>query len=87
MNELVFSSNGITAESDEISSFNVSPVQFKKVDIPFIFTPKNSDNYTMKALSAGRDTVQFALLSSDGEAVDESYYTLSSLNNSLSDID
>ena len=87
LNELVFSSNGITAESDEISSFNVSPVQFKKVDIPFIFTPKNSDNYTMKALSAGRDTVQFALLSSDGEAVDESYYTISSLNNSLSDID
>jgi hypothetical protein len=87
LNEIVFSSNGITAESDEISSFDVSPVQYKGLGVPFIITPKNTDNYTMKALSAGRDSVRFTLLSSDGNAVDTSYYTISSLNNSLSDID
>tara|TARA_R110000824_G_scaffold60345_2_gene161361 strand:- start:29206 stop:31383 length:2178 start_codon:yes stop_codon:yes gene_type:complete len=87
LNEIAFSSNGITAESDEISSFDVSPVQYKGLGIPFVISPKNTNNYTMKALSAGRDTVQFALLSSDGNPVDASYFTISSLNNSLSDID
>jgi len=113
LNEIVFSSNGITAESDEISSFDVSPVQYKGLGIPFIITPKNTDNYTMKAmkvLSANAMSygvsahVLFSLLSSTGLSacsnpllsanapltgipVDASYYTISSLNNSLSDID
>tara|TARA_R100000008_G_scaffold66952_1_gene44014 strand:+ start:2530 stop:4725 length:2196 start_codon:yes stop_codon:yes gene_type:complete len=87
LNELVFSSNGITAESDEVSSFNVSPVQYKGLGIPFVITPKNTNNYTMKALSAGRDTIKFEVLSSTGVTVDSSYYTISSINNSLSDLD
>jgi len=87
LNEIAFSSNGMTAEGDEISSFDVSPVQYKGLGIPFIISPKNTNNYTMKALSAGGDTVQFALLSSDGNAIDASYYTISSLGNSLSTID
>lgn len=87
LNGIAFSSNGMTAEGDEISSFDVSPVQYKGLGIPFVISPKNTNNYTMKALSAGRDTVQFALLSSDGNAIDASYYTISSLANSLSTID
>ena len=96
---IAFSSNGITAEGDEISSFNVSPVQYKGLGIPFIITPKNTNNYTMKgmkvlsahAMSHGVSAhVQFSLLSgtvlSAATLVDASYYTISSLNNSLSDI-
>ena len=96
---IAFSSNGITAEGDEISSFNVSPVQYKGLGIPFIITPKNTNNYTMKAMkvlsahavSHGVSAhVQFSLLSgtvlSAATPVDASYYTISSLNNSLSDI-
>ena len=87
LNEIIFSSNGVTAENDEISSFDVSPIQYKNLKIPFVFVPKNTNNYTMKALSAGRDTVKFALLSSDGNAINSSYYSISSLNDSLSNID
>ena len=96
---IAFSSNGITAEGDEISSFNVSPIQYKGLGVPFIITPKNTNNYTMKAMKALSANavshgvsahVQFSLLSgtvlSAATPVDASYYTISSLNNSLSDI-
>ena len=87
ISSIAITSNGIPGESDEINTFNVSPVQYKSLGIPFILSPKNSDNYTMKALSAGTPT--FSLLSGHdnaltGVAVDTQYYTVSSLNNTLS---
>ncbi len=92
---LEFSSNGMTAESDEVSSFNVSPIQYKNLGIPFIITPKNSNNYTMKTLSAGSGdarvnpggTLKFEVLSSDGTAIDTSNYTIQSLSATLSAIE
>jgi hypothetical protein len=90
ISSIAITSNGITDEKDEVTAFNISPVQYKDLGVPFILSPKNSDNYTMKALSAGTPT--FSLLSGHndaltGVAVDTQFYTLSSLNNTLSTID
>jgi len=87
ISSIAITSNGIPGESDEVSTFNISPVQYKGLGIPFILSPKNSDNYTMKALSAG--TPVFSLLSGHdnaltGVAVDTQYYTVSSLSSTLS---
>ena len=87
LNEIMFSSNGITAENDEISSFNVSPIQYKGLGVPFILTPKNTNNYTMKALSAGDSTIKFEVLSSTGEIIDPSNYTIQSLSATLTAVD
>ena len=89
ISSIAITSNGIPGESDEVDTFNISPVQYKGLGIPFILSPKNSNNYTMKALSAG--TAVFSLLSGHdnaltGVAVDTQYYTISSLNNTLSTI-
>jgi len=46
-------SNGLDNEGDEINSFELSPVQYKNTDIPFILKPKNQNQFTMKSLSAG----------------------------------
>ena len=87
ISSIAITSNGMPGESDEVNSFNISPVQYKQLGIPFILSPKNSNNYTMKALSAG--TPVFSLLSGHdnaltGVAVDTQYYTVSSLNSTLS---
>jgi len=52
LSNIGITSNGLCEEGDELNSFPVSPVQFKGVGIPFVLSPKNTDNYTAKALSA-----------------------------------
>ena len=93
ISSIAITSNGMPGENDEVDTFNISPVQYKDLDIPFILSPKNSNNYTTKALSAGTPT--FSLLSGHDNAlsalgslvaVDTQYYTLSSLNSTLSTI-
>lgn len=99
LSSIKFSSNGITGEgSDESDPFSINEVQYKGLGIPFILTPKNSNNFTMKALSAGTPT--FELLSgttpylapgvsgvSIATGMSSQYHVISSLANSLSDID
>jgi len=87
-----FTSNGITGEGIETEPFSISQTQFKNLGIPFVITPVNNDNFTMKALSAGSPT--FVLLSGatshvydEDNIVQSSYYDISSLSNTLSTLD
>ena len=87
-----FTSNGITGEGIEAEPFSISKTQFKDLGIPFVITPVNNDNFTMKALSAGSPT--FVLLSGatshvydEDNIVQSSYYEISSLSNTLSTLD
>ena len=95
LSAIKFTSNGLAGEGIEQESFPISKTQYKGLGIPFIISPVNNDNFTMKALSAG--TPAFALLSGDVESrpeaykaaltVPTSYYTISDLANSLSSVD
>ena len=95
LSAIKFTSNGLAGEGIEQESFPISKTQYKGLGIPFIISPVNSDNFTMKALSAG--TPAFALLSGDVEntpapyrfalSIPTSYYTISSLANTLSSVD
>ena len=92
------SSNGITGEgSEELDPFSISQVQYKGLGIPFILTPKNNNNFTMKALSGNVPT--FELLSgtapylapgvsgvSIATGMSSQYHVISSLNDTLSNI-
>ena len=93
ISSISITSNGMPGEYDGINSFPINPVQYKGLGIPFILSPKNSDNYTTKALSGG--VPAFELLSGtspelcpgvSGVSVDSQYYTISSLNDTLSAI-
>ena len=98
ISSIKISSNGITGEgSEELNPFDISPVQYKGLSVPFILTPKNDNNFTMKALSAGTPT--FELLSgttpylapgvsgvSIATGMSSQYHVISSLNDTLSNI-
>ena len=89
-------SNGLDNEGEEINSFEMSPVQYKNTNIPFILKPKNENQFTMKSLSAG--TPEFVLINRGsfllpdgtnhgfGAVVSTDYYSISNLNNTLSSI-
>ena len=99
LSSIKFSSNGITGEgSEETDPFKISDTQYKGLGIPFVLTPKNSNNFTMKALSASTPT--FEVLSgttpylapgvsgvSIATGISSQYHVISSLSDSLSDID
>ena len=92
LSAIKFTSNGIAGESIEKEPFAVSKTQYKDLGIPFVLSPVSNDNYTMKALSAG--SPNFILLSGatsnvwDADNIVQStYYTISSLGNTLSSID
>ena len=92
LSAIKFTSNGIAGESIEKEPFAVSKTQYKDLGIPFVLSPVSNDNYTMKALSAG--SPNFILLSgatsnvwNADNIVQSTYYTISSLGNTLSSID
>ena len=87
-------SNGIPGEGDSVETFKISPVQYKGLGIPFFILPKNTGNYTMKALSSHREPI-FELLSGkspevvpgvSGVSVSTTHYTISSLFDTISSI-
>ena len=94
LSSIAVTSNGIPGEGDSVATFEVSPVQFKGLGIPFILSPKNRDYYTMKALSSHR-TPTFTLLSGKtpehapgvtGVVVDPTHYSIQSLSATLSSL-
>ena len=92
LSAIKFSSNGINGEGIEKEPFSISKTQYKGLDIPFVITPVNDNNFTMKALSAGNPT--FVVLSgansnlfNNDNIVQSSYYTITSLATTLSSID
>ena len=92
LSAIKFTSNGLAGESIEKEPFAVSKTQYKDLGIPFVLSPVSNDNYTMKALSAG--SPNFILLSgatsnvwNADNIVQSTYYTISSLGNTLSSID
>jgi len=89
-------SNGLDNEGEEINSFEMSPVQYKNTNIPFILKPKNENQFTMKSLSAGDPELVLINRGSfllpggvgvgPGSVVSTDYYSISNLNNTLSSI-
>ena len=62
LSSISITSNGLPGEGDSVETFQVSPVQFKGLGIPFILAPKNTGYFTMKSLSSNT-TPTFELLS------------------------
>ena len=94
ISSISITSNGIPGESDSVETFDISPVQFKGLGIPFFLLPKNTDYYTMKALSS-HNSPTFELLSGktpeiipgvSGVSVATTHYTIQSLSASLSSL-
>jgi len=84
---LTINDNGLTEEgNDEAQIFNISPVQFKKAPIPFFVKPTSISNYTVKGLTLN-GTISSTLYDSNDNEVSSSYYTISSLESSISGVD
>ena len=89
LSNIEITSTGLGGEGDGINSFPITPVQYKGVGIPFILTPKNSENYAVKALSSTPNP-HFKVLSSSHSlahplcVVPPEYYTISSIGHLIS---
>jgi len=86
LSALTINDNGLTEEGDdEAQIFNISPVQFKKAPIPFFVKPTSISNYTVKGLTL-TGSITGKLYDSNNQEVNTSYYSISSLNSSISGI-
>tara|TARA_R100000008_G_scaffold68559_1_gene45767 strand:+ start:4408 stop:6645 length:2238 start_codon:yes stop_codon:yes gene_type:complete len=88
LSNIQITSNGLGGDKDEFNSFPINSVQFKGVGIPLVLNPKNTNNYTVKALSAsypffkvlsGSDTFTHPLC-----VVADHNYTITSINQPVS---
>ena len=87
LRSLTINDNGLTEEGDdEAQIFDISPVQFKKAPIPFFVKPTSISNYTVKNLTLN-GSITGRLYDSNNQEVNTSYYSISSLNSSISGID
>ena len=87
LSSLTINDNGLTEEGDdEAQIFDISPVQFKKAPIPFFIKPTSISNYTVKGLTLN-GSITGRLYDSNNQEVNTSYYSISSLNSSISGID
>lgn len=87
LSSLTINDNGLTEEGDdEAKIFDISPVQFKKAPIPFFIKPTSISNYTVKGLTL-TGSITGKLYDSNNQEVNTSYYSISSLNSSISGID
>ena len=87
LSTLTINDNGLTEEgSDEAQIFDISPVQFKKAPIPFFIKPTSVSNYTVKGITLN-GSITGRLYDSNNQEVDTSYYSISSLNSSISGIE
>ena len=94
LSNISITSTGIPGEGDSVDTFEISPSQFKGLDIPFILAPKNNNYYTMKSLSGHKYPI-FELLSGrspeiipgvSGVPVSTTHYTIQTLSATLSSI-
>jgi len=87
LSALTINDNGLTGEgNDEAQIFDISPVQFKKAPIPFFIKPTSISNYTVKGVTLN-GSITGRLYDSNNQEVDTSYYSISSLNSSISGVD
>jgi len=87
LSSLTINDNGLTEEGDdEAQIFDISPVQFKKAPIPFFIKPTSISNYTVKGLTLN-GSITGRLYDSNNQEVNTSYYSITSLNSSISGID
>jgi hypothetical protein len=87
LSNLTINDNGLTEEgNDEAQIFDISSVQFKKAPIPFFIKPTSISNYTVKGITLN-GSITGRLYDSNNQEVDTSYYSISSLNSSISGID
>ena len=87
LSSLTINDNGLTEEgADEAQIFDISPVQFKKAPIPFFIKPTSISNYTVKGLTLN-GSITGRLYDSNNQEVNTSYYSITSLNSSISGID
>lgn len=78
---LSITSNGLDGEGYHITSFDISPIKFENVRIPFVTKVKDLSGFSHKSLTISNNT--FAILSGGG-FVSSYYYELSSLAGTLS---
>lgn len=84
VSRLSITSNGLDGEGYAVDSFNLSPIKFQNTNIPFIIKIKDSDNFSVKNFdNLEQSDFNFVVLSS-GSPINSSYYTISSLNSTLS---
>ena len=87
LSSLTINDNGLTEEGDdEAQIFDISSVQFKKAPIPFFIKPTSISNYTVKGLTLN-GSITGRLYDSSNQEVNTSYYSISSLNSTISGID
>lgn len=81
LGELSITSNGLDGEGYAIASFDISPTKFENVRIPFVTKVKDLYGYSNKSLSIIDSS--YLILTGTG-LVNSYYYTLSSLNFTIS---
>lgn len=86
-NSLSITSNGIDGEGYPIDSFNIDPVKFYNTNIPFVVKVKDPTTFSVKNFDPIELEDITMLVLSSGVALDTSYYTISSLNYTLSALD
>ena len=87
LSSITINDNGLTEEgSEEAQIFNISPVQFKKATIPFFIKPTSISNFTVKNLTLN-GSITGRLIDSSNQEVNSAFYTISSLNSSISGVD
>lgn len=85
-NSATITSNGHDGEGTLITSFNISPIKFYNTYIPFVFKVKDSDNFSIKSLSAyTSDTLNVELLSENGQPFPLSGVTISQVTSASYD--
>lgn len=83
LSDLSITSNGLDGEGYPITSFDIAPIKFENVRIPFVTKVKDSYNFSHKSLTVLN--ASYSILSS-GNVVNSHYYTISSLEYTLSAI-
>jgi len=87
LSAIEITSNGMgTQSTDDVSSFKINPIQYKGLGIPFILSPKAWNGAVAKSLSAGNPIFEVLSGGLSGTSVNAQYYTISSLNDTLSTV-
>lgn len=85
---LSITSNGLDGEKTPIESFNIHKTKFYDVEIPFVIKVKDSENYSLKNFNILElSSFNISVLSASNSVISSNYYTVSSLNGTISDID
>ncbi len=85
VNSFSITSNGIDGEGTHITSFDIAPIKFEDIKIPFVIKIKDSDSYSVKNFTPlALSSFSSIYVLSGNNPLPTTYYTISSLNSTLS---